>query len=177
MANDNTFYLAHNFVLKWEGGLCEDKYDAGGITNYGVSLRFLQNIDPTATRDDIINMTKERGKELFHEHFWNRCKCYEMPNKIAFAMYDTAVNVGCKQAVKFLQRALSDPAVQVDGLIGPITLNATRKYYASDIVRNLLIEREEFYKNLAKNKPTQKVFLKGWLNRVNSLRSALNNIK
>lgn len=175
MASSEVFNTAHNFVLKWEGGLCDDPADAGGITKYGVSLRFLQNIKPDATRYDIINMTKAEAKALFKKHFWDRCRCAEMPDKTAFILYDTAVNVGCKQAVKFLQRAVG---TFVDGLIGPKTIKAACTVNDNpEVLDNFLHQREVFYENLAKNKPSQKVFLKGWLNRTKDLRKQIKEYK
>ena len=33
------------YVLRHEGGLSQDKADPGGITNFGISLRFLREVD------------------------------------------------------------------------------------------------------------------------------------
>ena len=176
------FDKAMDFVFKWEGGLCEDANDAGGITNYGVCLRFLKTIKPTATRDDIINMTKESAKDIFYSEFWLKCHCDELPDKIAFALFDTAINVGCVQAVKFLQRALnmhSGSHLRVDGIVGNETIAEIDDliYNAGvpevDIVKDFIGKREQFYKDLATKKPSQQSFLKGWLNRSESLKSVL----
>ena len=40
-----SFDTAVEFVLKNEGGLVENENDAGGITNFGISLRFLKSLD------------------------------------------------------------------------------------------------------------------------------------
>ena len=175
MASNEVFKKAQNFIFKWEGGLCDDPADAGGITKYGISLSFLKNIKPDATRNDIINLTKAEARELFHKHFWDRCRCAEMPDKTAFILFDTAVNVGCMQAVKFLQRAVG---TYVDGLIGPKTIKAACVVNDNtETLESILNQRANFYENLAKNKPSQRVFLRGWLNRTNDLRKAIKEYK
>lgn len=166
------FDKAMDFVFKWEGGLCEDKNDAGGITNHGVCLRFLQSIRPSATREDIINLTQEQAKDIFYSEFWLKCHCDELPDKIAFVVFDTAINTGTVQAGKFLQRCLDN--VKVDGIIGQETISAVFELLESgvaevDLVFEYLEKRKQFYKDLATKKPTQQVFLKGWLNRTASL--------
>ena len=170
------FDKAMDFVFKWEGGLCEDANDAGGITNYGVCLRFLKTIKPNATREDIINMTKEDAKDIFYSEFWLKCHCDELPPKIAYALFDSAVNVGKGQAGKFLQRSLNDAGakVKVDGLVGEETVTACAELldggaHEVDIVEKMLQNRKQFYKDLATKNPTQQVFLKGWINRTMSL--------
>lgn len=170
---DERFRKAQSFVLKWEGGLCEDKNDAGGITKYGVSLRFLKSIQPDATREDIIVLTKEQASEIFYNNFWKPCKCPQIiDDDIAFALYDTAVNMGVNQAVKLLQRAINintSEELEVDGRIGDKTVNAVNNNSGKYILQSFLLQRVEFYKNLAAKKPSQNVFLKGWLNRVYAL--------
>ena len=43
-------------VLKNEGGYVDNPNDLGGTTNFGISLRFLQSIDKTATKETIKNI-------------------------------------------------------------------------------------------------------------------------
>ena len=165
------FDAAQAFVLKWEGGLSDDKNDAGGITKYGVCLRFLKTIRPNATADTIRNLTKQEATDIFHSEFWDRCRCDELPDRIAFALYDTAVNTGCKQAVKFLQRALK---ITDDGRIGTGTIRAAKTCDVDFVLTDFLEQRRQFYRNLAAKKPSQQVFLRGWLNRTNALAVALS---
>ncbi|MEG2172314.1 MAG: glycosyl hydrolase 108 family protein, partial [Desulfovibrionaceae bacterium] len=41
---DSTFACAHKFTAQWEGGLSDHPADPGGITKYGVSLRWLREL-------------------------------------------------------------------------------------------------------------------------------------
>lgn len=38
------FSLAHAFTARWEGGLADHPADPGGLTNHGVSLRWIQEL-------------------------------------------------------------------------------------------------------------------------------------
>lgn len=40
----DTFSLAHAFTEKWEGGLSHHPADPGGLTNHGISLRWVQDL-------------------------------------------------------------------------------------------------------------------------------------
>lgn len=41
---DSDFTYAHQFTAQWEGGLSDHPADPGGITNHGVSLRWLREL-------------------------------------------------------------------------------------------------------------------------------------
>lgn len=78
MAN---YQLIIPIILKHEGGLTDDPYDRGGITNYGISLKFAQSTkdkelldidkDGDIDREDIKKLTKERAIEVYKKHFWD----------------------------------------------------------------------------------------------------------
>ena len=75
-------------------------------------------------------------------------------------------------AAKFVQKACRDfgEAVEVDGIIGPKTkaavLTACAKYGPYVFLTYLVEIRRDFYYAIVEKDPSQKVFLKGWLNRV-----------
>ena len=47
----DNFTLAHTFTARWEGGLSDHEADPGGITNHGISLRWVT---------DLARQAKER---------------------------------------------------------------------------------------------------------------------
>ena len=168
------FDAAQAFVLQWEGAdgkVSNDKDDRGGITKYGVCLRFLKSIRAGVNADTIRNLTKKEATDIFHSEFWDKCRCDELPDRIAFALYDTAVNVGNKQAVKFLQRALG---IKDDGIIGTDTVYFAKNCDVDEVLADFLDQRRAFYRHLADKYPTDKKFLNGWLNRVDALSVALS---
>ena len=52
------FLKAHAFTARWEGRLVDHPSDPGGITNYGVSLRWLRSLgSETLTVTGILTRT------------------------------------------------------------------------------------------------------------------------
>lgn len=189
MLTDN-FELAHAFMSKWEGGLVDHPADPGGITNFGISIVFLRTFAakyPDFVRgldvilpispDSIRKLTRQQAKLIYRVAFWDEQKLDDMPKLPAIAHFDLSVNAGSRQATLITQRVVGSPA---DGLIGPNTRQAVRdackKFGELPTVNEMLKARETFYRNLAENKPSSKVFLKGWLNRTNDLKKYLTNL-
>ncbi|MFZ8854170.1 MAG: putative peptidoglycan-binding domain-containing protein [Armatimonadota bacterium] len=99
---------------------------------------------------------------------------------LALALFDTAVNMGVGTAIKLLQRAINDllPTdkwVTVDGKLGRQTLIATKTLDPYKLTLRLCDRREERYYAIVRANPTQRKFLKGWLNRLNDLRREIRS--
>lgn len=175
-------------ILKHEGGLTEDPADRGGITNYGISLRFAQGTkdkalldvdkDGDIDRDDIKKLTKDQAIKVYKKHFWDKMKLDDEPSdKVALILFDAAVNHGVGGASTLTQKALVDLgfSLSVDGIIGPKTTAALRATNPDRFVNAFLNVREKYYRRIVEKNPSQKVFLKGWLNRISSLKTAVKN--
>ncbi len=187
------FDRAHAFTARWEGGFSEHPDDTGGATMYGVSLAFARDLAATAegeallrrlgvrlpvTSGSIRRITARQAAALFRYAFWDRLHLDGLPLRPACALYDAAVNCGPKQSVILAQRGYNrcvgpyGVKLVVDGILGP----HSRAALAADtdtIIRAVLKERRRFYRQLASDKPSQAVFLNGWLNRVDALENAL----
>lgn len=176
MAN---FDYAFQQTLKHEGGYNDVKGDAGGATNYGISLRFLKSIaenygwvdidgDGNIDADDIKNLTQNQAKKIYYEEFWLKNKCHFIDsNEVAAKLFDMTVNMGAKQAIKLLQQALNNMGItlKVDGMIGNATITAVNKLEGHVLAVLLRYECIMFYQSLVKSKPDYIKFLKGWMNR------------
>lgn len=187
----NNFSIAHKFTAKWEGGLTDHPADRGQITNYGVSLEFLKGVAADSqsnrdvlermgirlpiTRDVIVNLTKEQAGGLFRWQFWDKLKLGLIPLRPAVIIYDAAVNSGPAQSVKLAQRGYNhcvtygQPLV-VDGIMGPATRAAMQRADTDKALTAMLDAREAFFQTIVANNPSQQVFLRGWINRVDDLR-------
>lgn len=187
--SDN-FSIAHKFTLSWEGGETDDAADRGGFTKFGVSTAFLTDIASTQAGRDVLermgvilpvnrntirNLTESLAASLFRWQMWDALKLDLIPLRPAIVIYDAAVNSGPKQSVRFAQRgynacvAYGQP-LDTDGIMGPATRKAMQQADTDKILMAMLDQREQFYRDLVAVKPSQKVFLAGWLNRVADLR-------
>lgn len=170
------------FILKSEGGFVNDKFDSGGATNHGISLKFLKCVDISEADlngdgcidvEDIICMTVEDAKELYKKYIWDMCKLEEFNDNVLvqYVVFDCVVNCGCKAAIKILQRTLNTMfKLKEDGVCGQRTLAAYRSLTDKNAFAYALLQnRAKFYKSLCNDRPVLKRFLKGWLNRIQDI--------
>lgn len=157
MRENNLFNKCIEVVLKNEGGYVNHPNDPGGETNFGIAKRFFPD-------EDIKNLTIERAKELYYSRFWLPMNLegiiYE---EIVLQIFDFGINAGRGRAIKKAQKLCG---IEVDGICGPNTTKAINNY-VGDFLEAYKAKRKEYYIRLAERKPKLKVFLKGWLNRVN----------
>lgn len=136
-----SFAKALNFTLQWEGGYVNDPKDPGGETKYGISKRAYPYLD-------IKNLDKEQAAEIYLRDYWNACNCDSYEPALAVSIFDAAVNVGVGRVQKWLREDFATDGLTVD------EFNARREYYYRAEIKKSLRDR----------------YLKGWLNRLNSLR-------
>jgi lysozyme family protein len=167
--------LAH--VLKMEGGWTNDPHDPGGPTNRGIILADLAKQRGTtitsANRDrlieDLRNLSDHETRTIYREQYWLAARCPALPSKLAFFHFDAAVNHGVAGAARLLQQAL---AVEVDGVIGPITRDAARSANVDAVLDRYAELRRRRYRSL----PHFWRFGRGWLSRVASTLAAARNL-
>lgn len=158
------FLKCINRVLGHEGGYVDDPTDPGGETKWGISKR-------SYPRVDIKNLTRNQAIAIYYRDFWLKIRGDEISDGCAHQLMDTAVNSGCAQAIRFMQRALG---VADDGHFGPISMDAMRKAKEIDVVMLVMAERLDFMTHL-KNWPNHG---KGWARRMAlNIRYALEDLK
>lgn len=177
---NKSYLTAFEKTLGHEGGYNEVKGDTGGATNFGVSLRFLQDAfdsdasvdidrDGDVDKHDIRALSKDKAQEIYYKHFWLKNKCDLISNEIIAAkFFDMSVNMGLTQAAKLLQKSLNNFKLfklDEDGRIGPKTIIAVNQVHPDQLLHIMRKECEAFYIRLVDRKPEFKKFLKGWTNR------------
>lgn len=156
-------------VLKWEGGFVNHPNDKGGATNKGVTLStFRKYFGKTKTVNDLKNITNEQWQYIFKKGFWDRWKADLIKNQsIAELLVDWLYNSGT-WGIKYPQQVLG---VVPDGVVGPKTIAAINNYSSqAELFYKLWNRRKKHYEDIVKRNPSQKVFLKGWMNRLNSFK-------
>ena len=162
---------ALRFVLRWEGGFVDDPADRGGRTNKGVtqatydSYRKRQSQSPK----DVLHITDDEVADIYESMYWKRARCHLLRDRLAFCHFDTAINMGPNRAVRIIQRSTG---CTEDGIFGPGTQKACEDCDLGQALIAYCDIREGLYRRFA-SRPRQDRFLKGWMNRLNSLRRTL----
>lgn len=154
------FEKLFDFVMKWEGGgkLHNVSGDVGGWTKYGIAYNYWKSIFNGL--DDFKRLTEDEAKMFFYYEFYMEIEAYRLPCDVELYAFDSAVNLGAKRVIKWLQVCGETMA---DGIIGP----KTRKSFEKVTLECMHRRRVEYYKRQAGRYASQKKFLKGWLNRAN----------
>jgi len=164
-----SFEKCFAFTIGEEGGYANHPKDKGGETKWGISKNQYPNLD-------IPILTKEDARTIYLRDYWEPSGANLLPDKLSLVHFDSAVNHGVPRAIKLLQAVV---CVFPDGKIGPKTKAAIErdiKYQGERaLVMLYLQKRYEFYKAIVKTNPGQKVFLKGWLNRLDKLRQEVGD--
>lgn len=147
-----SFERALAYILRpdVEGGLVDDPEDPGGLTNLGYAL----HEHPEMTAEEIRALTPTTVAPLYQRDYWNLVHGDELPDSIAFAVFDLAVHSGVSQAIHLLQQALRIPS---DGIAGPQTIHAAQIAPPRPLVRDLsnkrlaLMEKQPHYQRYAED--------------------------
>ncbi len=177
------FEKALKLVGLAEGGYSNNPLDAGGETICGIA----RNANPDWDGWKMIDLWKSRGvknkdldklakndpqfmalvKALYRGKYWNKAQCPYVPELLKYPMFSCAVNCGYNVAIRLLQRAAG---VKDDGIFGKITRTTCNSLPPRQLCETFYTKWKDYYQAIVRNKPSQQVFLKGWLNRVDNVK-------
>jgi lysozyme family protein len=160
---------ALQFVLRWEGGFVDHPNDPGGRTNKGITQKVYDSWRQRQgmASQDVKLISNDEVHAIYAQDYWLPPRCDLLGSPLDLIQFDTAVNMGVGRAVRFLQGTLGCAA---DGNFGPTTERALTGCDAGTAVADYCQRREDFYRGLVQKNADLGVFLKGWMNRLNSLR-------
>lgn len=169
-------------VIAAEGGYSNDADDAGGETNFGITIAVARANGYTGPMNA---MPRDVAVKIYTRRYVQEPRfdsIAALDGDIGAELIDTGVNMGPAQAAIFLQRWLNGfndtgsryQSLFVDGRLGEVSLAALAaflKWRGSDgkkaLLRTLNSAQAMRYLDIAESKPSQKKFLFGWiLNRV-----------
>ncbi len=164
-----------NRILEKEGGYVNDPSDSGGETNHGITVQRARAYGYHGPMRDMPVSTARHIYELMYWHSVRGDTLVRLSPSVAAEVVDTAVNMGPARAVAFLQRALNVmnrkqrlyEDIEVDGLMGAMTIHALKKYLAtrSDKVlcKALNCLQGAAYVRLAERRVKDERFVYGWI--------------
>lgn len=136
------------FVLAREGGYNNDKNDDGGETNKGIthttynSYRRSKGL-PTQS---VKYITQQEVEDIYYNNYYKASGADKIDNpRLAMYVFDTAVLHGVYGAKQILKKS------------------------GGDLEKFEQLRREHYYKRV-EEKPSQRQWLQGWLNRVDHLK-------
>lgn len=179
------FEIAFRNTIGHEGGYVNDPDDPGGETIFGISYRAHPDWggwpvlhEFGAAHPDLL----DRARDLYYQDYWRPIYGDDIiyqPH--ANELFDSAVNTGIQQAVRFCQRALNLMNrngtkwmdIEVDGIMGPKTLGIMNATMMDDkdpiyVYNAMNLEQGWFYRRLMKDQPWREKYI-GWFNRVKLL--------
>ena len=173
---ESRFQYCLSIVIGNEGGYVDHPNDKGGATNYGVTQAvFSRYLSSIGMSERPVSSIRRSEVEAIYHQYWKDACCARLPDGLDLIVYDMAINSGAGRAIKTLQKTLG---VDVDGICGRQTLDALHEEIVAggvmDVCHEYLEYRREFYYKLVERDASQKVFLKGWLNRLQHLTSLVD---
>lgn len=170
-------------------GYGNDPIDTGGPTMVGIILSTYKTYckekgKPVPMVKDLKAMPYEEWFEIFKTRFWDKMKADQIRNQ---SIANLCVNTIWGSGPGYIKTIQQVVGVKPDGMVGPVTLQAINTADQQDLFNRLWLRRKKFFLDLVDNsvkeyerrlgrkaterellKYTQKRFLKGWLNRLNS---------
>ena len=160
-------------ILKWEGGFVNDPLDAGGATNKGVTIAtwracgYDKDGDGDIDVEDMRLLTVADATMVLKKYYWDRWQADRIVNQsVADILVDWVWASGV-HGIKIPQRILG---VTVDGKVGNQTITAVNAAEPSELFKQIWLARKDFLNGIVQRNPSQKRFIKGWLNRLNDFK-------
>ena len=154
------------FILRWEGGFVNDPNDSGGATNKGVTLATFRRFKgESASVNDLKAITDEDWDAIFKAMYWDKCRADEINSQSVANLIVDWYWMSGTNAIKYVQRLIG---ADEDGIVGKQTL-ARLNAKGDGLVLPIYNYRKDFYHRIVASRPSQKRFLRGWINRLNAL--------
>jgi lysozyme family protein len=160
-------------VIRREGGYVDHPQDRGGPTNFGITQSTLsRHLGRPASADEVRRLERTLAVEIYRREYYQAPRIDALPARIQPFVFDAAVNHGPGRAIRFVQEVCNAAGfgpLAADGQCGPRTRQVAAE--ADQVMGDWLLaalveERRNFYLALVERHPEQRVFLRGWLNRL-----------
>lgn len=149
----DAFAKARDFTRRWEGGYVNDPDDAGGATNFGITQRTYDRFRKEwgQTSRGVRDISAEEVSTIY-QSYWESSGAEKLPAPLSAVHFDSFFHFNPRRA-----EAWKDDVVKAH----PNDPVAAAEAYVE--------KRIAFRHEKVKEVPSQKKFLKGWLNRDRAL--------
>ena len=117
MKNNYDFCIKE--VLKSEGGYTNDPHDAGGPTNFGITIADVRMyVKEDATADDVKRLTLDQAKAIYKSKYWRAVNGDQLPSGVDYTVFDYGVNSGVSRANKVLAqfKTITEPVKLINAI-------------------------------------------------------------
>lgn len=168
-------------AVEHEGKVVEDvPGDGGGPTKWGITIGRLATRKGVklpkrgakgwdALKAELYALTEAQIRDFYKRDYWDVVRADELPPGIAYCVADYGLNSGPSRAIKALQMLCGNKQT------GRMDDETIREAHAFDRVELIMLYQEErarFLNAIVSNRPNQRKFLKGWMNRVGDVKRA-----
>lgn len=163
-----------NYIFEVEGGYSNIPDDHGGATNFGITEGDLSDyLGYPATPAMVKAMDKSVARSIYEDKYWAKLSLELVDSaKIQAVIMDQGVNCGIGHASLSAQRVLNSNfscGLVEDSRLGPLTAASLNTVVPLDFCDFYIDAAREYYREIASNNPSQRIFLRGWLNRMDKL--------
>lgn len=160
-------------TLIHEGGYVNNPNDSGGATKYGVTQRDITGLPGFPA--DVKDLTEDQATTYYQDFYWGK-----FGQKGVFAkqnypqvhdqgvldkLLDMSVLFGVGEAVILIEKVLQ---LVEDGFFGPHDLVAVNEAEPNSLVQAFKAALAAHAVGIANAQPHDRIFLTGWIRRINS---------
>lgn len=150
-------------------GFSNDPNDRGGATMVGITIGTFRSYYKykgwkTPSVNDLKNMPYKVWRDIVYSMYWNKWKADTINDQAVANIVVDWIWASGAATIKRVQTLLG---VTADGIVGPKTIAALNN--AENMVTRVYNARKAHFEAIVKKNPSQKKWLKGWMNRLNSL--------
>lgn len=160
------------FIKLAEGGYVNNPNDQGGETNEGITYTTWQSVFGD-THARFMTMADADWDQIFKTLFWDAMLGDQINSqRIADIIVDWVWGSGKYYPEADVQDILIHAfgaQIAEDGDFGPQTIAAINAADEPTLWNDLIAKRTWYFNQCVAVRPTNKVFLQGWLNRLNNL--------
>lgn len=174
------FLLALDFIIKWEGGLSDDDNDYGGITNIGITQDSYDMFCQVTSRPSklVKDLTEIDVVDFYWLDRYIPSCANKLPYPLSLVVFDTSVLFSVGASFSFINEYLfNKPSDYSSKGIDVLIQQLKEGKSVVDIASGICDCREKEHRRVTDKDISQDVFLDGWLNRLNDLRTIIKQYK